>query len=271
MLRIGVVGCGAIGTQICKAIDREHRDIEIYAVYDRQEEHVAKLKAQLVNTEPKALDIEEMVEQVDLVVEAATQAAVAAIIPTALKAGCDVMIMSVGAFACQDLLEEVTELARTNNCKIYLPSGAVAGLDGLKSASSAEIYSVTITTSKPPKGLEGAPYIVKNKIDLDKITQKTVIFEGKASEAVKAFPANVNVAATISLAGIGFERTEVRIVADPGLTRNTHQVTVEGEFGKLTTKVENVPSPANPKTSYLAALSAIANLRRISSPIQVGT
>lgn len=271
ILKIGVIGCGAIGTQVCKAVDKGTMDMELYAVYDRREEHISRLKAQLVNTDPKVLEIDEMVKHVDLVVECATQKAVEEVIPVALEAGLDVLILSVGAFASEELFNLVMRLAKKNNCKVYLPSGAVAGLDGLKSGASAEIYSVTLTTTKPPKGLEGAPYIVDNKIDLGKIDSKTIIFEGTAQEAVKAFPANVNVAATISLAGIGFDKTKVRIVANPELERNTHEITVEGEFGKLTTRVENVPSPANPKTSYLAALSAIATLKKISDPIQVGT
>ena len=120
-------------------------------------------------------------------------------------------------------------------------------------------------------GLVGAPHVEALGIKLETIEKETLLFEGTASEAVKAFPANVNVAATISLAGIGFERTKVRVIADPTLSRNVHEITVEGEFGKLSTRVENLPSPENPKTSYLAALSAISTLKKILSPVQIGT
>ncbi|MBW6470759.1 MAG: aspartate dehydrogenase [Methanosarcinaceae archaeon] len=271
MFKIGVVGCGAIGTEICKAIDEGSMGVELYAVYDRNNENTAAVKAQLKNATPHVLDISDMVQHVDLIVEAASQAAVPEVALTALNAGCDVMIMSIGAFADEKLRDTIFGLAKEKGCKVYLPSGAIVGLDGLKSAMSEDVHSVTLTTQKPPRGFEGAPYIVQNKIDLNKITSRTVIFEGTANEAVKAFPANVNVAASLSIAGIGFERTKVRIVADPALTTNVHEISVEGEFGKFNTKVENVPSPTNPKTSYLAALSAIATIKKIANPVQIGT
>ncbi|MCL7411208.1 MAG: aspartate dehydrogenase [Methanosarcinaceae archaeon] len=271
MFKIGVVGCGAIGAEICKAIDEGSMNIELYAIYDRNDEHTASVKIKLKNMNPQILDIAEMAQHVDLIVEAASQMAVPEVALTALNAGCDVMIMSIGAFADEKLRDTIFGLAKEKACKVYLPSGAIVGLDGLKSAMSAEVYSITLTTQKPPLGLAGAPYIIQNNIDLDKITSRTVIFEGTANEAVKAFPANVNVAASLSIAGIGFERTKVRIVADPVLTTNVHEISVEGEFGKFNTKVENVPSPTNPKTSYLAALSAIATIKKIANPVQIGT
>jgi aspartate dehydrogenase len=143
-------------------------------------------------------------------------------------------------------------------------------LDGLKSASIGTIERISLTTTKNPKGLEGAPYILQQKIDLRALTQAAVVFEGAASEAVRGFPANVNVAATLSLAARGVP-VHVKIVADPNIHVNRHEIVVEGEFGKIFTKVENVPSPSNPKTSYLAALSAIATLRSIVEPVKIGT
>ena len=271
MLKIGLVGCGTIGTEICKAIDDGSIDVELYAIYDRKKEHVSNLKSILKKTEPQVLDIVEMVKNVDLVVECASQRAVYEVVPTALHSRCDLMIMSVGALADKKLRDMVFNLAKQYDRKVYLPSGAITGLDGLKSASIAKIYSVILTTQKPPQGFAGAPYIIQNNIDLEKITSITTLFEGTANEAVKAFPANVNVAATLSLAGIGFEDTKVKIIANPALTRNVHEISVEGEFGKFITRVENAPSPTNPKTSYLAALSAISTLKKIASPVQVGT
>lgn len=271
MLKIGVVGCGAIGAEICKAIDEGSMNVELCAIYDRTNEHIAAVKTQLKNTNPQILDIAEMTQHVDLIIEAASQAAVPEVASVSLSAGCDIMIMSIGAFANEELRDTIFGLAKEHGCKVYLPSGAIVGLDGLQSAMSAEVYSVMLTTQKPPHGLEGAPYIIQNKIDLDKITSRTVIFEGTANEAVKAFPANVNVAASLSIAGIGFERTKVKVVADPATSRNVHEISVEGEFGKFSTKIENVPSPTNPKTSYLAALSAIATIKKIASSLQIGT
>ncbi|WP_340820423.1 aspartate dehydrogenase [Methanolobus sp. WCC4] len=271
MIRIGLIGCGTIGTTICQAIDKGDIEAELFAIYDRHRDGVDRLLSTLENSKPQFMDIATMIKEIDLLVECASQKAVYEAVPAALHAHCDVMIMSVGAFADEKLYETIRKLAKENNCKVYLPSGAIVGLDGLKSAASEKIYSVTLTTQKPPSGLAGAPYIIKNGIDLDNIRERAVIFEGSASEAVKEFPANVNVAATISLAGIGFERTKVRIVANPVLTRNIHEITVEGEFGEFTTRVENVPSPSNPRSSYLAPLSAIATLKRISDPFQTGT
>ncbi len=271
MLRIGLIGCGTIGTSICMAIDEGSIEAELFAIYDRNMDDAEKLISTLERSAPVVMEPSEMIKKIDLLVECASQQAVYEIVPAALLSKCDVMVMSVGAFADENLYNTIKGLARDNNCRIYLPSGAIVGLDGLRSASSEEVYSVTLTTQKPPAGLAGAPYIIKNDIDLDRIKGKKVLFEGPAIEAVKEFPANVNVAATLSIAGIGFEKTNVRIVANPALTRNVHEIYVEGAFGEFTTRVENVPSPDNPKTSYLASLSAIATLKKISDPFQTGT
>ncbi|MBE0524723.1 MAG: aspartate dehydrogenase [Methanosarcinales archaeon] len=270
MLRVGVVGCGAIGSIICRALDTGITGAQLLAVH----EHHIELADQLCETlsrPPSLMKIREMVKKVDLIVEAASPEAVPQVAIPALEKGCDVMIMSVGALVDSELLNKLISLAEEHNCKIYLPSGAVAGVDGIKSASSANIYSVTLTTTKPPKGLAGAPFVVENNIDPYKFKTPTIIFEGTAKEAVKAFPANVNVAATISLAGIGVDKTHVKIKVDPTIDRNRHEIKVEGDFGTFTTLVENIPSPENPKTSYLAPLSAIATLRKIASPLQIGT
>ncbi|WP_410510283.1 aspartate dehydrogenase [Methanosarcina hadiensis] len=271
MLKIGIIGCGFIGGQICRAIDSGEIDAELYALCDSSESKALELATSLKTCRPAYMKIEELIRSVDLVVESASQNAVRFIVPQALQAGCNVMVLSVGAFADKELRETLFGLAKQHNCKLYFPSGAVVGIDGINSARAAGISSVTLTTRKPPSGLMGAPYVVEHGIELEKLEEETVLFEGTASEAVKAFPANVNVAATISLAGIGFERTKVKVIADPSLSRNVHEITVEGEFGKFCTRVENLPSPDNPKTSYLAALSAISTLKKLLNPVQIGT
>jgi aspartate dehydrogenase len=134
-------------------------------------------------------------------------------------------------------------------------------LDGLRAAREAGLDTVTLTTRKPPKGLEGAPCLVANGIDVSELAEETVVFDGTATEAVQAFPKNVNVAAALSLAGIGPERTQVRVIADPKATVNSHEVVAEGSFGRLRTVTENKLSPRNPKSSYLASLSACAEIR----------
>jgi len=269
VLKIGLVGCGAIGMEIAKAIDSGDIAAELVAVFDRNEDRARELMKDLL-AKPQLLSLEDLVERSEIVVEAASQRAVPAVAKAALTRGRDLMIMSVGALLDGRLRQMVEDLAREHGCRIYLPSGAISGLDGLKSAGVGRIDLVTLTTTKNPKGFLGAPYIEEMQIDLDAITEPTVIFEGPAEEAVKAFPANVNVAATLSLTARGVT-VMVKIVADPDIDVNVHQITAEGNFGRITTRVENVPSPRNPKTSYLAALSAIATLRSMAEPIKIGT
>ncbi|HIE31945.1 MAG TPA: aspartate dehydrogenase [Methanosarcinales archaeon] len=268
-LRIGVFGCGAIGSAICRAIDEGTIDADLVAICDRSPE-IERFRDSL-DSHPEAMKISRMAECVDIVVEAASQEAVRMIAPDVLSAGCDLMIMSVGALSDAELLERLKDLARQRGCRIYVPSGAVAGIDGIKSAKVGGIDSVVLTTRKPPAGFAGAPYVREHGIDLSSLRKETLLFEGSAKEAVTAFPANVNVAGTLSLAGIGYEDTVVRVIADPGITRNVHQIEVRGEFGVLTVRTENLPSPVNPKTSYIAVLSAIATLGKLTEPVWVGT
>jgi aspartate dehydrogenase len=162
-------------------------------------------------------------------------------------------------------------VAKRHGKRLYVPSGAIAGLDAIKGAMLGRVFKVTLTTRKSPRALEGAPYVVKKGIDLGALKEPTTIFSGSAEEAVPAFPANINVAAALSLAGIGADKTLVRIIADPACDKNIHEIEVEGDFGRLVTRMENVPSPHNPKTSYMAALSAIGLLQRITASLVVGT
>jgi aspartate dehydrogenase len=268
-IKIGLVGCGAIGAEIAKAIDCGAIDAKLVAVCDHNPATVVELIGSLRHKPVKA-KLEELVSLSDVVVEAASQKAVPAIARAALAKGKKLMIMSVGALADLEFYAEVKGLAKEHGSLVYIPSGAISGLDGLKSAGVGRIRKVTLTTTKNPLGLKGAPYILENKIDLDAIARPTVIFEGSALQAVKAFPANVNVAATLFLAA-GEGDVHVKVVADPGIHVNRHEIVVEGDFGKISTLVENIPSPKNPKTSYLAALSAIATLRSIVEPVKIGT
>lgn len=270
MFRIGIVGAGAIGKEIARAIDNGTIPAKLVAVYDRDTAEAARL-AERLKSKPKVLSLEELVQESNFIVEAASQAAVKEVAIAALSNSRSVMIMSVGALADKELLEKIKSLAKEHLCSIYVPSGAVCGLDGVKSASVCRIHSVTITTRKPVEGLKGAPFIVKNNIDIEKFTEPTTIFSGPASVAIKEFPANVNVAASLSLVGIGFEKTVVNVVVDPSIKRNMHEIAVKGEFGELRTVVENVPSKMNPKTSLLAALSAIATLKQVCEPLKIGT
>ncbi|MGB2726847.1 MAG: aspartate dehydrogenase [Halobacteriota archaeon] len=282
-MRVGVIGCGAIGSEICKAIDSDEVNgcelglgMELKFLIDKHPEKIKRLCKSL-KQEPDIIKsdstgLAEILEAVDLVIESASQAAVREFVIPALKSGKDVMILSVGALLCEGgLFEEIESISRENGCKVYIPSGAVAGIDGLKSGAIAGIRSVELTTRKPPLGFEGNEYVKESGIDLFSIEKEETLFVGPAKEAVEHFPENVNVAASLSIAGIGSEATKVKIVADPSAAENVHEIEAKGKFGKLFVRVENVPSTANPKTSYLAALSAIATLKSISHPVRVGT
>jgi aspartate dehydrogenase len=258
MLRVGIVGMGVIGTAVAKAASGDIPGVTLAGVTARDPAKAAGYPA---------YPLDALVGRCDLIVEAATQAALREFGPTVLAADKHLMVLSVGALV--GVLDEWARLAEKHGCRILVPSGAIAGLDGVKGAREGTITSVTMETRKPPRGLAGAPYIEERRIDLDAISEETLIFEGPAAEAVKAFPANVNVVAALSLAGVGPERTRIKLFAVPGQQRNQHRITVEGEFGRLVIEVENVPS-ANPRTGILSYLSAIAMLRELGAPVRVG-
>ena len=265
-LKIGIIGCGAIGTEIAAACAGRLKDsLELVAVCDIDAAKAVSLGDSLGVS---AAGIDELIERVDLVCEAASAASSGSILKKCVSSGRDCLIMSVGGLlGAEGLLEQ----AAGSGVRVFIPSGALCGIDALKSASVGTIESVTLTTRKPPKGLVGAPYLKEKGIDVGAITKETVIFEGNAEEAVRGFPANVNVSAVLSLAGIGAKKTRVRIVTSPEYTKNTHEVEIVGECGRITTRTDNVPSKANPKTSALAIFSAIATLEGIAKSIRIGT
>jgi len=211
-----------------------------------------------------------MIERCDLAVEAASQAALPEFVPKALARGRDMLIMSVGGLLGR---EGWFRQANERGCRIYVPSGAIAGLDGIKSASIGKIESALLTSRKPVAALKGSKYVVDRDLPIDSYKEDTVIFEGLAEEAARVFPATSNVAASLRLAVDPAVPVpvRVRIVAVPGGNENVHEIRVQGEFGRLTVKVENVPSKTNPRTSQLAAFSAIATLKNLTRSLRVGT
>lgn len=268
-MKVGLIGAGFIGSTLAKVMERM-KEIEVIYLIDNSPAQARALADAIVKV--KAVeDIEELLPKLDLVIEAASQEAVKKYAVKILKLGKDFMVLSVGAFGDEKFWKRVQNTAKKHNGRLYIPSGAVCGIDGIKGASIAQLRCVEIETTKPPRSLQGAPYISKKNIDLMKITKPTVIFEGSARDAVKHFPKNINVAAVISLAGMGFDKTKVKIIADPSATRNTHDIHVKGRFGEFHCKVDNMPSMTNPKTSYLAALSAIATLKKIVHGVWLGT
>jgi aspartate dehydrogenase len=264
-MNVGVVGLGVIGREVCKALDAGIPGLKLAGATARDRAKAERFLESLASPAP-FLSLDDLVAASNLVVEASTQAHLQELAPKALTAGRDLVVLSCGGLLGRD---DWVRLAEARGCRILVPSGAIAGLDGVKGARVGAVTTVTMETRKPPRGLAGAPWIEAQGIDLDAITAETLIYEGPATEACRAFPANVNVLAALSLAGIGPERTRIRLFAVPGLTRNTHRITVEGEFGRLTVEIENVPSE-NPRTGRLSYLSAIALLRDIAAPLRVG-
>ncbi|NOZ76327.1 MAG: aspartate dehydrogenase [Euryarchaeota archaeon] len=272
MLKMALIGCGSIGRIIAGAVCQGEVRASLVMVLDRDKEAAGKVCELLEGRPAIAGGVEEILaSDADMVVEAASVEAAKEVAVPVLESGKDLMLLSVGALADGAFYRRVLEAARDSGRKVYIPSGAIGGLDALKSAMVAQVEEVTLTTTKNPRGLAGAPYLEEQGIDAGAITEKRVVFEGSAAEAIKGFPANTNVAVALGVAGIGVERTRVRVVADPGATRNVHEIHVRGDFGQFTFRVENLPSPHNPKTSYLAGLSAVATLKRLTSPFQVGT
>jgi len=274
LLGVGLIGCGAIGTVLARAIDKgQAGDTHLVMVYDSAVKKSQILVRKLTRKPMIAENFEELIERedIDLIIEAASQGAVKEYASKVLRAGKDLMIMSVGALVDSELTNEIKRYAEGRGKRVYIPSGAIAGLDGVKAAVIGRVDHITLTTRKPPEGLEDAPYIKEKRIRLDMLKNPTIIYEGPALEACRLFPFNVNVAAALGLAGIGPEKTRVRIIANPTIKRNLHEIEVKGEFGEFKIHIENVPSVNNPKTSYLAALSAIATLRKITEPLLIGT
>ena len=274
MIDVGLIGCGTIGTLLAHTLDQgKVSNVRLRMVYDLYPEKAEKLANELKSKPSMARSFGDLLNdrEVKLILEACSQAALREIAVKVLESGKDLMPMSVGAFVDSKLLAEVYDTLAKRGNRLWIPSGAICGLDGVKAAMTARVDSVTLTTTKPPAGFTGAPGVEEKKIDLRQIRAPTELFNGPAREACRLFPANVNVAAALSLAGIGPDRTMVKIIADPNVVRNIHEVEVHGEFGILRTRVENVPSPDNPKTSYLAILSAVATLRRLAGQAQVGT
>lgn len=267
-LKIGIIGCGVIGGAIAKACQERLADkVNLYAICDADEKKALALNSKL-KKKVFVLKVDDAIKAVDLIVEAASAGISAGIVEKCIKNKKDCMVMSVGGLLGREaLLDE----AKARGIKLYIPSGALCGIDGLKSAGIGRINSVTLTTRKPIKGLEGAPYLKEKNIVLSNIKEETKIFEGTALDAMKGFPQNINVSAVLSLAGIGAKKTRVRIITSPLYTKNIHEVEVAGEFGRLSTRTENVPSKINPKTSELAVFAAIAMLEGITSSVRIGT
>lgn len=271
VLKVGIVGCGAIGSSLARAVARDFKQqAKLVALFDLQPEKSRKLSRRLSGGDGLVVrDIRRLIQRSELVIEAASAASSLSIAKEALSRGRDIMLMSIGGVI--NAFTRLNLLAAKNNCRIFLPSGAIAGIDALKAAKAAGIKSVVLTTRKNPAAFKNVRYVEAKGIKLDKIKGEKVLFYGSARQAVKNFPQNINVAAILSIAGIGQERTRVRIIASPEVKENVHEIEVVSRAGKVFTRTQNILHPDNPKTSYLAVLSAIATLKQIFTSVKIGT
>jgi len=271
-MRILIIGCGSIGTQIAKAVDEMEEFQRVY-ITDQSRMCAIHLEGLLENVKYVEHDndsMDRLAKELDLVVEAASQDAVRTYAPFFLERGVDTMIMSVGAFADDELRERCFSLSKENDARLYVPSGAVCGTDGLRAAAMGRIDEVTLITRKGKRGMCDISKLRERGVVMDSLERECVIFEGTAREAATTFPRNMNVSGTLSLLGIGFDDTKVRIICDPNVESNQHEIIVKGEFGELRAETKNLPSPRTPSTSFLAALSAVAAIKRIASNVWIG-
>jgi len=263
---VAIAGLGAIGLPLARALDAGVDGLTLIAVAARDHAKAAASLAGFRN-KPKVVDIPALAEA-DIVVEAAPAAVFEAIARAAIDAGRIFVPASVGALLPR---MHLARQAQATGARIIVPTGALLGLDAVRAAAEGPVDSVTMVTRKPPAGLAGAPYLEQNGIQVTGLTEPLCVFRGNALDAAAGFPANVNVAAALALAGIGPRRTQVEIWADPGVTRNTHTIRVEAEAARFSMTIENVPSPENPRTGKLTPLSMLACLRGLVAPLKVGS
>ena len=265
--RVAIAGFGAIGRVVAQHLDGGIVGLALAAVSARDHSRAEQAITGFARPIP-VVPLPRLWEHADIIVECAPAALLREIAEPALAHGRRVMVLSCGA-----LLDnfDLVDLARRHGGRIFVPSGALLGLDAVAAAAEGSISTVHMITRKPPGGLSGAPYLEENAIDIAELSESKRVFAGTAREAARGFPANVNVAAALALAGIGPDRTTIEIWADPGVTRNVHRIEVEADAARFSLQIENVPSAENPRTGRLTALSVVAALRKLSSPLAVGT
>ncbi len=256
-MKLGLIGNGAIARVVAKHCASHPDRFEITAALGLPDD------VDSVGAYPIVRRVSELMSGApELVVECASQEAVSEHLPAILRTGCDVMVISVGALADDSVRAALEAAAADDGAKVYIPAGALAGLDAISAAMTDGLDSVTLRTRKPPLSWSGAPGV--EGIDLAAITSPQVIFSGTSRQAALAFPKNANVAAAVALAGLGMDETQVELIADPKATRNNHAIEASGPFGHLKIEVEAEPSPDNPKSSHLAALSIVRGLDRLT-------
>ena len=266
-LAIGLAGLGAIGMEVARRLAAGIPGLRLAAVSARDAERAAGRLAEAGISVP-VVGLAELAARSDVVVEALPAASFRAVAEPAIAAARIFMALSAGALL--DNLDLV-ERAASAGARIIVPTGALLGLDAVRAAAEGEIVSARMITRKPPAGLVGAPYLVAHGISLDGLTKPLKVFDGTARDGARGFPANVNVAAALALAGIGPDRTQLEIWADPTVDRNTHTIEIEADSARLRLTIENVPSAENPRTGRITALSVIACLRGLVAPLRIGS
>lgn len=268
-VKVGILGCGAIGSRIARSIKSEcDQRAAVSALFDINPAKSENLQKLLPYKNIVKKTYSDMLNACDLVVEAVNAPDTHQLVKQALMANKDVLVMSVGKFINA---ESILQLAQKQGVRLLIPSGAIAGIDAIKAAALGKIERVTLTTRKPVYGFADNAYVQARRINLSQIKKETILFDGNVREAVQCFPQNINVAATIALACGSKDKLRIRISTSPEFKVNSHEIEVIGEFGRLTTRTENVVCPDNPKTSYLAVLSAVQTLKQYFEGVKLGT
>jgi aspartate dehydrogenase len=270
-LKIGIVGCGAIGGSLARYISGSPiLQSKIVALYDIDMQKARALSDAIRRGSYLVVGgLDELIKRSDVVVEATSMQAAWPIAKKVIGNGKDVLLLSVGGVLAH--AKALVRLAQRYKANVFIPSGAVCGIDALKAQTMGNIRKVVLTTRKNPLSFRGVKFVERKKIQLGKMKKDTVLFSGSAYDAVRYFPQNINVAAVLSLAGIGSKRTKVRIIASPRTKSNIHEIVIESDSGRVVTRTENVTHPSNPKTSFLAVLSALASVKNIVSVVKVGS
>jgi aspartate dehydrogenase len=271
-MRIGIIGGGVIARLVLEHIrDGALGDMQVVAIAGRSARSKGKALADAFGV-PFVVGLDALAAAgPEVVVEAASHEAVREYAEALLARGVSFVALSCGALCDDALRDRLERAAAQNRALLYVPSGGIGGLDALKAACLAGAEEVSIAVTKPPAAWKGIPYVDKLGLDLDRLAAATVLFEGSARDGVPHFPANVNIAAALSMAGIGFDRTRLKVVADPALKFNTHFIVIRGRTGRIDIKFESVAMPENPKTSMLACFSALAAIRELGRSTRYGT
>lgn len=266
-IRVAVAGAGAAGGALIEKLDAGAvPGCVLTAISARNIEEARKRFAHLTS-DVAFVGVNELEPLADIVVECAPAAIFNDVVQPFMQAGKQALVLSSGALLSN---MHLIDLARENGGQIIVPTGALLGLDAVTAAAEGIIHSVRMVTRKPVQGLLGAPHLVQNNIDISGLTAPKLVFKGSPREAAIGFPANLNVAVALSLAGIGPDRTELEIWADPNLTRNHHDIEVDSDSAIFKLSIENIPTD-NPKTGRITALSVVAALRKLNAPLRVGT